>query len=96
MPRNIGPIHPGEILKEEFLEPLGVSMASLANAINTDRRRVCDIVAGRRGITADTAIRFGIAFDTTPQFWLNLQNQYDLERDGLDQRELDQIEVIAV
>lgn len=75
---RIAPIHPGEILKEEFLAPLGISENQLAKATRL-KSRVNKIVRGERGISADTAIRLGIFFGTTPEFWLNLQAAYDLE-----------------
>lgn len=70
--------HPGEILKEEFLEPLGISVYALANAIGVPRTRLNDIVLKRRGISADTALRLARFFDMTPNYWLNLQTHYDL------------------
>lgn len=70
--------HPGEILKDEFLEPLGISVYSLANAIGVPRTRLNDIVLKRRGISADTALRLARFFDMTPNYWLNLQMHYDL------------------
>jgi len=70
--------HPGTILKEEFLEPHGISVYALANALAVPRTRMNDIVLGRRGITADTAIRLGKFFATDAQSWLNLQQRYDL------------------
>jgi addiction module HigA family antidote len=70
--------HPGEILKDEFLEPMEISVYSLSKAINVPRTRINDIVLGRRGITADTALRLARFFDMTPDYWLNLQNHYDL------------------
>lgn len=73
------PIHPGEILAEEFLSPLGMSARALAAAIDVTPARISDIIAGRRGITADTALRLGRYFGTTAQVWLNLQTNYDLE-----------------
>ncbi len=73
------PVHPGEILAEEFLAPLNMSARALAAAIEVTPARVSDIVAGRRGITADTALRLGRYFGTTAQLWLNLQNNYDLK-----------------
>ncbi|MBA0289235.1 addiction module antidote protein, HigA family [Stenotrophomonas maltophilia] len=73
------PVHPGEILSEEFLNPLGMSARALAATINVTPARVSDIIAGRRGITADTALRLGRYFGTTAQFWLNLQSDFDLE-----------------
>lgn len=73
------PVHPGEILAEDFLSPLGMSARSLAAAIDVTPARVSDIIAGRRGITADTALRLGRYFGTTAQLWLNLQTNFDLE-----------------
>ncbi len=79
MTREIPPIHPGEILLEEFLKPLGISQNALARALRVPPDRVNAIVQGKRSITADTALRLARAFGTTPQFWLNLQAHYDLE-----------------
>lgn len=76
---NIDPIHPGEILMEEFLEPLEISQNRLAVAIGVPPRRINEIVHGKRRITADTALRLARYFGTTDRFWLNLQNRYDLE-----------------
>lgn len=70
--------HPGEILKDEFLEPMEISVYALSKAINVPRTRMNDIVLGRRGITADTALRLARFFDMTPDYWLNLQTHYDL------------------
>ncbi|NRA99183.1 MAG: HigA family addiction module antidote protein [Rhodobacteraceae bacterium] len=81
---TIEPIHPGEILKEEFLEPLGMSLRALARHINVKPNRVSQIVKGERSITTDTAVRLGRAFNTTPQFWMNLQQDYDLRVHGAD------------
>lgn len=72
------PIHPGEILREEFLEPLSITPASLARALHVSAPTVNDIVRERRGVTADMAIRLGRYFDTTAQFWMNLQSDYSL------------------
>lgn len=77
--RDFLPINPGEILKEEFLDPLGVTAYRLAKETRVPQDRVSNIVHGRRGITADTALRFGRFFGVEPQFWLNLQTRYDLE-----------------
>lgn len=73
------PITPGEILREEFMAPLGLSANRLAQALAVPTNRVTAILNGSRAITADTATRLGLCFDTTPQFWLNLQNLHDLE-----------------
>jgi len=71
-------IHPGEILLEEFLQPLQISQYRLAKEIQVPPRRINEIVHGTRGVTADTALRLAQYFGTTAQFWMNLQNQYDL------------------
>ncbi len=76
---NISPVLPGEILQEEFLKPLNISAYKLAKDIGIPQSRISDIINGKRGITADTAMRFAMYFGTTPQFWLNIQNQYDLD-----------------
>lgn len=76
---KLKPIHPGEILHEEFLKPLGVSQYRLATDTSVPPRRINEIVLGKRGITADTALRLGQFFGTSPQFWMNLQARYDLE-----------------
>jgi addiction module HigA family antidote len=73
------PIHPGEILMGEFLEPLGISQYRLAKDISVPPRRINEIVHGKRSITADTALRLARFFGTTDRFWLNLQVRYDLE-----------------
>ena len=73
------PIHPGEILIEEFLEPLGISQYRLAKDISVPPRRINEIVHGKRSITANTALRLARFFGTTERFWLNLQVRYDLE-----------------
>ena len=72
-------IHPGEILLEEFLQPMDISQNRLARATNVPPRRINEIVLGKRSITADTAIRLAQAFGTSEQFWLGLQDDYDLE-----------------
>jgi len=77
--RRLSPIHPGEILRREFLIPLGISVYALAKAIKVPRSRANDIVLGRRAITAETALRLGRYFGMSPQFWLNLQACFDLD-----------------
>ena len=77
--RDFPPIHPGEILLTEFLEPMGISQYRLAKDIGVTARRVNEIVHGRRAITADTALRLGRFFNMEAQFWLNLQSRYDME-----------------
>jgi addiction module HigA family antidote len=73
-------IHPGEILKEEFLIPLNVSANRLATHLGIPANRITSIINGTRGITGETAILLGHAFSTTPEFWLNLQARYELDR----------------
>lgn len=70
--------HPGEVLREEFMEPLGLSAHALAMALRVPATRIGEIVKERRGVSADTALRLGRYFGTTPEFWLNLQQAYDL------------------
>lgn len=77
--RDLPPIHPGEQLREEFLKPLGISAYKLAQDIAVPVSRIQDLVAERRTVTADTALRLARYFGTTPEFWLNLQRDYDLE-----------------
>jgi addiction module HigA family antidote len=77
---RLDPVHPGEILIEEFLKPLGISQYALAKAIGVPPQRVLEIVHGRRSVTAETALRLGRYFGMEPQFWLNLQTRYDLDR----------------
>ena len=79
MARKLPVIHPGEILLEEFLNPLGISQYQLAKAISVPPRRINEIVHGQRSITADTALRLARYFGTSERFWLNLQSRYDLE-----------------
>ena len=79
--KKLPPIHPGEILMEEFLEPLAISQYRLAKDISVPPRRINEIVHGLRSITADTALRLARYFGTSERFWLNLQTRYDLERE---------------
>lgn len=90
---TMGPIHPGEVLLEEYLEPLGITQHRLAVAIGVPPRRINEIVHAKRGISADTALRLAKYFGTSERFWLNLQGRYDIEveRDRLADR-LEQIE----
>jgi len=74
------PVHPGEILAEDFLEPLGLSQYRLAKDIGVPARRINEIVLGKRGVTADTALRLARYFGTTPDVWLNLQVRYELDK----------------
>lgn len=86
--RDFSPIHPGEVLLTEFLEPMGISQYRLAKDIGVTPRRVNEVVHGRRAITADTALRLGRFFNMEAQFWLNLQTHYDMEvaMEALDDR----------
>jgi addiction module HigA family antidote len=77
--RDFAPVHPGAVLLSEFLEPMGVTQYRLAKDIGVTPRRINEIVHGRRGITADTALRLGRFFNMEAQFWLNLQTHYDME-----------------
>lgn len=85
---KLAPVHPGEVLFEEFLKPLGLSQNRLALNIAVPPRRINEIVLGKRRITAETALRLARYFDTTPQFWLGLQADYDLDvaADALGER----------
>lgn len=77
--RRLPPVHPGEILREDFLAPMAISVYTLAKTIKVPRSRVNDIVLGRRAITTNTALRLARYFGTTPEFWINLQARHDLE-----------------
>jgi len=76
---NMRPIHPGEILREEYLEPLGMTPNALSIHLRVPSPRINDVVREKRGITTDTALRLARYFNTTPQYWLNLQTSYDLK-----------------
>ena len=97
MAKKLDPIHPGEVLLAEFLEPLGLSQYRLAHAISVPPRRINEIVHGNRAISADTALRLSRFFGTSAQFWLNLQARFDLEteRDRLGTRLKSEVEVFA-
>ena len=77
---KLSPVHPGEVLLEEFLKPMNVSQNRLALSIGVHPRRINEIVLGKRSITADTALRLSRFFGTTPQFWMGLQSDYELDR----------------
>lgn len=81
---QLGPIHPGEVLLEDFLRPMGISQYRLAKSISVDPRRISEIVQGKRAISADTAMRLGLFFGVEPQIWLHLQARYDLELTARD------------
>ena len=95
--KKMAPIHPGEVLMEEFLVPMGISQYRLAKDINVPARRINEIVHGMRAVTADTALRLGRFFQTSPQFWLNLQSHFDLEveRDKIGDRLKTEVHVFA-
>ena len=79
MTRKLKPVHPGEILREEFMIPLGLTMNRVAMDLRVPVTRIADIANEKRGITADTALRFARYFRNSPTFWMNLQTRYDLE-----------------
>ncbi|WP_428261648.1 HigA family addiction module antitoxin [Haliangium sp.] len=91
MNEKLQPVHPGEVLNEEFLGPLDMSQYRLAKCIRVPPRRINEIVLGKRGITADTALRLARFFSTSAEFWMNLQAHYDLEieRDARDEQRLE-------
>jgi antitoxin HigA-1 len=85
-------IHPGEVLKEEFLDPLGITAYRLSKDTFIPQTRISEILKGRRRITADSALRFAKYFGTSAKFWLGLQDDYDLEEEGINKKsELDEI-----
>src|SRR3954471_5556009 len=92
---KLSPVHPGEVLLEDFLKPLGLSQYRLAKGLSVPPRRINEIVLGKRAVTADTAIRLGRFFGTTDRFWLNLQSSYDLDtqRDRLAHRLVKEVKV---
>jgi antitoxin HigA-1 len=95
--RKLDPVHPGEILLEEFLRPLGLSQYRLAKGVSVPARRINEIVRGTRSISADTALRLARYFGTSEHFWLNLQSRYDLEieKDRLGKRLQREVQVLA-
>ncbi len=94
--QRMPPVHPGEVLLEEFLKPLTLSQYRLAKGLSVSARRINDIVLGKRSISADTALRLARFFGTSERFWLNLQSTYDLEieRDRLQDRLVREVEVL--
>ena len=98
MNKKFPPIHPGEILLEEFLRPMGISQYKLAKDISVHPRRINEIVHGKRSITADTALRLAKYFGQSERFWLNLQARYDLEveKDRLEGRLENEVKVLGV
>ncbi len=98
MPRaKLAPVHPGEVLLEEFLRPLGLTQYRLAKEISVPARRINEVVRGHRAVTADTALRLARYFGTSERFWLNLQARYDLEveKDRLGKRLENEVRVLA-
>ncbi len=97
MAKKLDPIHPGDVLLADFLEPLDISQYRLAHAISVPPRRINEIVHGKRAISADTALRLARYFGTSAQFWLNLQAHFDLEteRDRLGARLENEVEIFA-
>jgi len=97
MAEKLPPVHPGEVLLEEFLKPMGLSQYRLSKDIGVPPRRINEIVLGKRAITADTALRLSRFFGTSERFWLNLQTRYDLEveKDRLGDRLARQVAVYA-
>jgi addiction module HigA family antidote len=79
MTKRLAPVHPGEVLLEEFLQPMGLSQYRLAKEIHVPARRINEIVHGTRGVSADTALRLARFFGTSERFWMNLQTQFDLD-----------------
>ena len=95
--RKLVPIHPGEVLLADYLEPLGLSQYRLAQEISVPARRINEIVHGKRAVSADTALRLARFFSTSDRFWLNLQARFDLEteRDRLGRRLVEEVAVLA-
>lgn len=95
--KKLAPVHPGEVLLEEFLDPLGLSQYRLSREISVPPRRINEIVHRKRAITADTALRLARFFSTSERFWLNLQSRYDLEveKDRLGNRLRKEVSVLA-
>jgi addiction module HigA family antidote len=95
--RKLPPVHPGEILLEEFLLPLGISQYRLAKDVSVPPRRINELVRGLRAVSADTALRLARYFGTSERFWLNLQARYDLEveKDRLGQRLEREVTILA-
>ena len=95
--KKLDPIHPGEILLEEFLKPMGISQYRLAKDINVPARRINEIVHGKRAISADTALRLSRYFGMSERFWLNLQTQYDIDvqKDKIDEQFEQEVKVLV-
>jgi addiction module HigA family antidote len=97
MKKELDTVHPGEILQKEFLEPMGLSQNKLAIALHVPARRINEIVLGKRGITADTALRLARYFRMSPQFWLGLQMDYELDvaEDAVEKRIEQEVEPMS-
>ena len=95
--KKLDPIHPGEILLEEFLKPMGISQYRLAKDISVPARRINEIVHGKRAISADSALRLSRYFGMSERFWLNLQTQYDIEvqKDKIDKQFEEEVKVLV-
>jgi addiction module HigA family antidote len=98
MTDKLPPIHPGEILLEEFLEPMGISQYRLAKDLSVPPRRINEIVLGKRAITPDTALRLSLFFGLSERFWINLQSRYDIEveKDKLENRLEKEVHIYVV
>jgi len=98
MANKLPPIHPGEILLEEFLEPMGISQYRLAKDLSVPPRRINEIVLGKRAITPNTALRLSLFFGLSERFWINLQSRYDIEveKDKLENRLKKEVRIYAV
>jgi addiction module HigA family antidote len=98
MANKLPPIHPGEILLEEFLKPMGISQYRLAKDLSVPPRRINEIVLGKRAITPDTALRLSLFFGLSERFWINLQSRYDIEveKDKLENRLKKEVHIYAV
>ncbi len=96
--RKMKPVHPGEVLMEDFLKPMGISQYRLAKEISVSARRINEIVHGTRSVTADTALRLGRYFGTSARFWMNLQSHFNLEieRDRIGRRLDREVRALAV
>lgn len=97
MAHKLKPVHPGEVLAEEFLAPLGITPYRLAKSVGISVPRAYELARGERSVTADTALRLGLFFGTTAEFWMNLQSHYDLEvaRDATSKADLAKIKPFA-
>lgn len=98
MVKKLTPVHPGEILLEDFIKPLGISQYRISKDTNMPPRRINEIVHGKRAITANTALRLARYFGTTDRFWINLQTRYDLEieKDRMGKKLINEVEILQV